>query len=101
LKLTNKQYGEKLLVTDVLHEFAMLQQSKKFLIDPKKSNFHEFSRVKLSYILYYLKKSDALKDMHLHVATFDATTDKRHSMWVPDNEEGEGTHYAYISFEKT
>ena len=99
LTLTNKQYGEKLLVTEVLHEFAMLQQSKKFLIDSRKSNFHEYSRVKLSYMLYYLKKSDAVQNMHLHVATFDATTDKQHSIWVPENEEGEGTHYAYISFE--
>ena len=99
LALTNKQYGEKLLVTEVLHEFAMLQQSRKFLVDPQKSNYREYSRVKLSSILYYLKKSDAVQNMHLHVATFDATTDKQHSIWVPENEEGEGTHYGYISFE--
>lgn len=99
LALSGKQYGEKVLVTDVLHEFVMLQQSKKFLIDPQKSHFRDYSRVKLSYMLYYLKKEKALHDMHLHVATFDATTNKQHSVWVPDNEEGEGTHYTYISFE--
>jgi hypothetical protein len=101
LAVTNKQYGEKLLVTEVLHEFAMLQQSKKFLADPQKSNFREYSRVQLSYMLYYLKKSNAVHDMHVHVATFDATTDKHHSIWVPHNEQGEGTYYAYISFENT
>lgn len=33
----------------------------------------------------------------LHVATFDATTDKTKALWVPDNEGGEGTHYSYVS----
>jgi len=101
LNLANKSFGEKLLITEVLNEYVMLRQSKKFFIDPQKSNFHEYSRVKLSYMLYLLKKSNLLeKGIRLHVATFDATVDKIHSIWILENEDGEGTHYSQISFEK-
>jgi hypothetical protein len=101
LNLANKSFGEKLLITEVLNEYVMLKQSKKFFIDPQKSNFHEYSRVKLSYMLYLLKKSNLLeKGIRLHVATFDATVDKIHSIWILENEDGEGTHYSQISFEK-
>lgn len=101
LKLDSKAFGDKLLIIDVLNEFVMLKQSKRFFTDPKKANFREYSRVKLSYLLYLLKKSDVSdKGLRLHVATFDATTDKMHSIWIPENEHGEGTYYSYISFEK-
>ena len=101
LRLNNKSLGDKLLITDVLNEFVMLRQSKKFFADPQKTNFHEYSRVKLSYLLYFLKKSDLSdKGLRLYVATFDATTDRMHSIWIPENEHGEGTYYSYISFEK-
>ncbi len=100
LKLSNKASGEKLLITEVLNEFVLLKQSKRFLLDPQKAHFHEYSRVKLSYLLYYLKNSGLFeKGVRLHVATFDATTDKMTSIWIPENEEGEGTHYSHISFE--
>ncbi len=102
LKLTNKPFGEKLLITDVLNEFVMLKQSKKFIVDPQKAHFREYSRVKLSYLLYFLKKSNVLaKGLRLHVATFDATVDKLHSIWIPENEDGEGTHYSHISFDSS
>lgn len=101
LKVNEKEYGDKLLINDVLTEFVMLKQSKKFLIDPQKGNYCEYSRVKLSYILFLIKQS-SMKDtiLHLHVATFDATTDKRRSLWIPDNDTGDGTYYSYISFEE-
>ncbi len=101
IKLDNKSFGEKLLITEVLSEFVMLKQSKKFFTDPQKSNFREYSRVKLSYLLYFLKKSDVLeKGIRLYVATFDATVDKIHSIWIPESEDGEGTYYSHISFVK-
>ncbi len=101
LKLDSKSFGDKLLIIDVLNEFVMLKQSKRFFTDPKKANFREYSRVKLSYLLYLLKKCNLSdKGLRLHVATFDATTDKMHSIWILENEHGEGTYYSYISFEK-
>ncbi|MGB9719957.1 MAG: hypothetical protein ACPL28_00545 [bacterium] len=98
--LSNKPYGEKMPLVDVLNEYVMLKQPPQFFVDPKKENFREFSRVTLAYLLYLFRKSEISKSgSHLYVATFDATTDKGHSIWIPDNEEGEGTYCSYISFE--
>lgn len=100
LALSGKSCGDKVLITEVLKEFVFLKQPKQFIIDASKSSFHEYSRVKLSYMLYRLKRANIeVRGMKLHVATFDATIDKVRSFWVPENEEGEGTHYEYISFE--
>lgn len=101
LVLTGQSFGEKVLIVKVLNEFVLLRQSKKFLIDPQKSNFREYPRVTLSYLMYFLKKSEFFeKNIRLHVATFDATVDKINALWIPENDEGEGTHYSYISFLK-
>ncbi len=100
IKLANKSFGEKLLITDVLNEYVMLKQSRKFFVDPQKTHFHEYSRVKLSYMLYLLRKSNLLeRGIKLYVATFDATIDKMNSIWILENENGEGTHYSHISFD--
>ena len=101
IALTKKSWGDKLLLTEVLSEFVVLRQPKQFFIDPKKENFQEYPRVKLSFLLYILKRTNLHEHgLRLHVATFDATTNKLHSLWIPENEEGEGTYYSYISFEK-
>ena len=101
LTLANKPFGEKLLITEVLSEFVFSKQSKQFFIDPKRSNFQEYPRVRLSYLFYLLKKSGLYqRGLRLHVATFDATVNKIHSFWIPENENGDGTYYSYISFEK-
>lgn len=101
LRLTNKSFGEKLLITEVLHQFVVLKQTKQFFIDPQRKNFREFSRVMLSYMLYLLKKAHfSERGMKLYIATFDATVDKRNAIWIPENETGEGTYYSHISFEK-
>uniref|UniRef100_A0A7C4TGG3 Uncharacterized protein n=1 Tax=candidate division WOR-3 bacterium TaxID=2052148 RepID=A0A7C4TGG3_UNCW3 len=97
--LSGKTYGEKIPLLDILNEYVLLKQSPQFFIDPKKENFSEFSRIKLSYLLYLYKNSElSERKPHFYVATFDATTDKRRALWIPDNEEGEGTYYSYISF---
>jgi hypothetical protein len=102
LLLTNKSYGEKLLITDVLEEFVILKQSNKFSIDPRRENYREYPRIILSYLLYRLRKSHVnQQSMRLHVATFDATVNRLRSIWVPENEKGDGTYYSYISFETT
>lgn len=100
LKSSEKKFGDRIVITDVLTEFVMLRQSKTFFIDPQKGNFREYPRAKLSYILYLIKQL-SMKDviLHLHVATFDATTDRKRSLWIPDNVDGDGTYYSYISFE--
>jgi len=97
--LSNKPYGEKVYLVDVLSEYVILKQPSQFFADPRKENFREIPRIHLCYLLYLFKKSEyAQKDIHFYIATFDATTDKIHAIWIPDNEEGEGTYYSYISF---
>ncbi len=99
--LKKKTFGDRILLNEVLTQFVLLSQPKKFFIEPKKENFQEFSRMKLGYLLYQLKKGGFTRQgMRLYVATFDATLNKLRHLWVPENEQGEGTHYAYISFEK-
>lgn len=101
LIMTGQSFGEKTPIMKVLSEFVLLQQSKQFLIDPQKSKFRGYSRVTLSYLMYFLKKSEFFeKNIRLHVATFDATVDKMNTLWILENDEGEGTHYSHISFLK-
>jgi hypothetical protein len=102
--LNNIPYGNKVLLIDLLSELVLISQSASFRADPSKDKFHEYSRIQFGYDLFNLKKNDHYEtDKHklrLSVATFDATTDKAKSIWVPDNEQGDGTYYSYIAFEK-
>jgi hypothetical protein len=101
LALNERSFGDKLPIVEVLGGFVWLQQSNKFFADPQRNNFRECSRVVLSYLMYLLKSSDIYqKNIRFHVATFDATVEKKNALWIPDNEEGEGTHYSHISFLK-
>lgn len=101
LTLNNQSFGEKAPIMEVLGEFVLLQQPSKFFNDPQKSHFRECSRVNLSYLMYFLKRSEFFeKNIKLYVATFDATVEKKNALWIPENEEGEGTHYSHISFER-
>jgi hypothetical protein len=98
LRLANKTSGEKILVGDVLREYVFIKQPKQFVIDARKDNYRAYPRMQLCYMLYQLKKSGIAQNMRLYVATFDATVDKFRSFWIPENEDGEGTYYEYISF---
>ncbi len=102
LSSANKIEGEKVFLVDLLPELAFQRQGKEFREDPKRRNFREYPRYRFSYDLYQLKRS-GLKEIngftfYLSVATFDQTLEKRKALWVPTNEEGEGTYYSYIAF---
>jgi hypothetical protein len=100
MEFAGKPAGEKVRITDVLREYVFLKQPKQFVVDPSRRHFREYSRIKLSFMLYRLKTADVgARGIHFHVATFDSTVDKLRSFWIPDNDAGEGTHYEYISFE--
>ncbi len=102
LKISGRSGGDKLLISEVLREYVFMRQPRQFGIDARREHFREYPRIKLSYMLFQLRANRiAEQNMRLHVATFDATVDKSRSFWVPDNEDGDGTHYEYISFEET
>lgn len=97
----NIPYGNKVLLIDLLSELVLISQSASFRADPAKDKFREYSRIQFSYDLYCLRQTAGqASSLRLSVATFDATTDKAKSIWVPDNEQGDGTYYSYIDFEE-
>jgi hypothetical protein len=89
-------------LTAVLPEVALLLQPKKFGVNPVRANFRDYSRVQFGFDLFRLRRRDALiaggQRLQLTVATFDSTTEKARALWVPDNEQGEGTYFSYLSF---
>ncbi len=89
---------EKVLLTEILREMTILQQPKAFRDNPTRKNFMEYPRYLFSYDIYRLKK-EGVSQIKLSVATFDATTDKSTAIWIPDDEEGNGTYYSYIFIE--
>lgn len=97
-------FGEKVFLTELLSELIFLLQKKEFYLDPKRENFQEYSRINFSYDLYRLKTflGNQLENytFKLWIAPFDATLDRKKSIWIPNNEMGEGTYFSYISFEK-
>ncbi len=94
--------GTRIPLVDVLGEMVLLMQPASFRANPARDKFVEYPRVRFSYDLYRLKASreatEAKDRLRLHVANFDATTRKTRALWVPDNEDGDGTHYSYVSF---
>lgn len=97
----NIAYGNKVLLIDLLSELVLISQPSSFRTDPSKTKFREYSRIQFSYDLYHLRQTVSQSStLRLSVATFDATTDKAKSIWVPDNETGDGTYYSYIAFEE-
>lgn len=102
LLLGNLPPGTRVFLTDILAELVMLMQPPAFRVDPVQQKFVEYPRVRFSYDLFRLKESGQFEHagsvLKLHVANFDATTEKSRAIWVPDNEDGEGTYYSYLSF---
>jgi len=94
--------GSRVYLVELLSFIAFARQPKKFAVNPSRENFQEYSRIHFGFDLYRLKQSANLmlgdRRMQLAVATFDSTTEKSKSIWVPDNEQGAGTYYSYVSF---
>ncbi len=94
--------GTRVFLLDLLPELVLMMQPESFRLNPAQEKFVEYPRVRFSHDLFRLKQAGAFavgdEQLRLHVANFDATTEKAKAMWVPDSEEGDGTHYSYISF---
>lgn len=95
--------GEKVLLVDLLGELVFLIQPSGFRDDPRREKFKEYSRIHFAYDIFLLRRQNSElrvgeQRLRLTVATFDATLDKRRALWIPENEEGEGTYYSYVSF---
>jgi hypothetical protein len=102
LVLAGLSPGTRVVLLDLLSEMVMLLQPAGFKQNPAQEKFVEYPRVRFSYDLYRLRQAATYESggerLKLHVANFDATTEKTRALWVPDNDDGDGTHYSYASF---
>ena len=96
---SKKKIGESIPVSDILLEYALLIQNKKFRTDPVKSSYREYGRVFFSYDLYRLKER-TVEDHELSLVTATRAYTRRRSgfLWVPSNERGDGTYISHIRF---
>ena len=96
--------AERVLLTEAMTEMALLTQPRAFAVNPVRENFRDYSRIQFGFDLYRLKHAPEEdrggSRLRLFVATFDSTTAKAKSLWVPDSETGSGTWYSYLSFEE-
>lgn len=100
-QLSGKEPGAKLPLLDVLREFVYLQQGSRFLADPRREHYRGFSRAALALALYRFMRTDPPPaGVHFAVATFDATADPRHALWIPADDEGNGTHFSHVSIDR-
>lgn len=93
---------ERVLITTVLTELALLLQKKQFYENPSRRNYKEYPRYQFAYDIYRLRKKDIKeiegKELHLIASTFDATRKRIDYIWIPTDKRGEGVNYSYITF---
>ncbi len=95
----NKKMGDQIAISNILFEFAFLNQDKKFRTNPIKDNYREYGRVFFSYDLHRLKerKFDG-KELSLITATRAYTRRKSDFLWIPSGEKGDGNYISHIKF---
>jgi hypothetical protein len=98
-KLKNLEPTEKAPILEVLNQFVWEIQSRKFVADPRRENFRPYSRVNLAYQLFRLvNKRAGHRTFELTVAGKAEASRKETHLWVPTNDSGDGTHYAWVVF---
>ncbi len=94
-----KKIGDSIPVSDILLEYALLVQSKKFRTNPVKSSYKEYGRVFFSYDLYRLtERTIENHELSLVTATRAYTRRRAGFLWIPSNEKGDGTYISHIRF---
>ncbi len=100
IKINNLDSSAKIGLLEILTECVILIQNRSFQSDPTKSHFTDYSRIQYSCDLYKMKTTAPQPNVQLAVATFAITEDRTKSLWVPDNEQGDGTYYQSIAFKE-
>jgi hypothetical protein len=94
-----KNHGDQIAITDILFEYVLLAQNKKFKTNPIKNNYKEYGRVFFSYDLYKLKERKISNyEISLITATRAYTRQKYDFLWIPSNEKGDGNYISHIKF---
>lgn len=86
-------------IISVLDELVFLQQDNRFLANPAKENFKEYTRAFFSYDLFRLKDR-RFENKLLTISTAARLQTKNRSgfLWLPTNTAGVGSYYGFISF---
>jgi hypothetical protein len=91
-------------VLDVLLELNLVVQGEAFRADPSSRTFRPLTRHAFSWALHRLRRGRALsvegRRLVLHTAVYDDTRARRDYLWVPDDDRGNGTRVARLSFQE-
>jgi hypothetical protein len=91
-------------VLDVLLEQNLVVQGEAFRADPSARTFRPLTRHAFSSALHRLRHGRALsiegRRLVLHTAVYDDTRARRDYLWVPDDDRGNGTRVARLSFQE-
>ena len=99
LKRAGRRAPDKVPILDVLRELVALMQDRRYYSDPSKEHYKEYRRAAFSYDLYRLQRRTAGTDgPQLTIATREHTTKREGFLWVPTDDQGAGTAFAYLSF---
>lgn len=101
---TKNQNSQDVPIIQILIQVVLLQQTKKFLEDPKHKYFKEYTRANFSYDLYRIRKAQLseMKGVKIYLTTATRATTRQRSefLWVPDDENGNGTAYSFLRVEE-
>ncbi|RKY04642.1 hypothetical protein DRP77_03290 [Candidatus Poribacteria bacterium] len=93
--------GENAPIIEVLAEMAFLMQDRKFLTDPRRENYRSYGRAFFSYDLYRLKtRSKDGMELNLTVASRRYTRKRSDFLWIPTDENGNGSYFSHIRFRR-
>lgn len=93
--------GNKVRLSNVLQEFVLLMQGRKFLSNPAKSNFKNYDRIQFTYDLFRLQKRVINgKKLQFITATRAYTKSRMDFMWIPSDEKGKGEFISHITFKE-
>jgi len=91
-------------ILDVLAELNLVTQGGAFRADPSARTFRPVTRHAFAYDLYRLRAARRLgvegRRLVLHTAVYDDTRARGDYLWVPDDERGNGTRVARLSFQE-
>ena len=101
IKKEGLDLGANVSIIHWLGEIAWHKQEKKFLADPRREHFKNYSRTQLSFDLSCLKQREyGPYQFRLGIASREQTKKKEDNLWIPTNRKGDGTHFSSVCWKK-
>lgn len=96
IRARKNQTNDRVPIIEVLSELAYVLQSSAFHLDPRRENYRGYSRADFSFDLFRMREVLRSAKLKLVVATRAYTRQRRDFLWVPDNDQGQGTFYSHL-----